>query len=432
MEGIIELPKAGGVFIDWYTLIDETPLPSGTAVLARTIGSGGPYDPIDRIAMIAFQYGAGKVIVGPWDGLVRPYGPTAVDPWNVIAEPVIENKLLINAINWVSQAIVNQPPVAQFRYRGPDTSFTPSTIYVGSEVKFDAEPSYDPDGTIVRYTWNFGDRTIITKTDKVAYHVYPISGPYTVTLTVTDDKGATGEISKDIFIYPLQWELFIEIDYMIGHRPTDPVLEYIRNYYRDNGIRLTFSMGTEFSNIVTDPTPGDNMITRSDFWVIEAGNNDFWKYDDRASGSEIIALTKLNLKEKWVLFGTTADPSWLGSDAYGGIFNVPYVTDTAANYIFIPDQHNDQKAEEWTRLGLGVTTEEIETQALMHEIGHSIGITLWDWPPWNDQDRDGTRENYDDLATSVMSFTTPANCNAEPISYSKKYWKLRNMEYYTI
>jgi hypothetical protein len=60
---------------------------------------------IDRsnvIALIAFQYGQGKVVAGPLDGMDRPYGPTAVDGFNVISEPVVENKLLVNAINWVA------------------------------------------------------------------------------------------------------------------------------------------------------------------------------------------------------------------------------------------------------------------------------------------------------------------------------------------
>ncbi|MEM2293798.1 MAG: hypothetical protein QXX41_11035 [Nitrososphaerota archaeon] len=101
MQGITELPKAGGVFVDWDSLISETPLPPNTTILARTY-----YDPMtdtsDVIALIAFQFGYGRVVAGPCDGLIRPYGPTAVDPWDVIGEPIVENKLLLNCIGWVS------------------------------------------------------------------------------------------------------------------------------------------------------------------------------------------------------------------------------------------------------------------------------------------------------------------------------------------
>lgn len=98
MQGISELPKAGGVFVDWDNVIAETPLPSNVAILARTT------DPSNRIALIAFQHENGRVVAGPSDGLLRPYGPTGVDSWSPTSQPVTENELLINAINWVSSA----------------------------------------------------------------------------------------------------------------------------------------------------------------------------------------------------------------------------------------------------------------------------------------------------------------------------------------
>jgi hypothetical protein len=98
MQGISELPKAGGVFVDWDNVITETPLPSNVAILARTTDSS------NRIALIAFEHGNGRVVAGPSDGLLRPYGPTGVDSWSPTSQPVTENKLLINAINWVARS----------------------------------------------------------------------------------------------------------------------------------------------------------------------------------------------------------------------------------------------------------------------------------------------------------------------------------------
>jgi PKD repeat protein len=314
----------------------------------------------------------------------------------------------------ISTISVNQPPVAGFRYRGPETSFTPSTIYVGSEVKFDAEPSYDPDGTIVSYTWNFGDGTILTETDRVAYHVYPVSGPYTVTLTVTDDKGATGQISKDIFIYPLQWELFIEIDYMTGHRPTDSVLGYIHGYFRDNGINVVLH--------VDDEVEQDQSVTEPEFWNYERLYNDVFWCDDRASGGY-----KYYLKEKWVLWGIDFDSSWQPKGTLGVTkshviprFPQVWIGDIeGGNYIFIANQaiYNDVQL----LAPKGVTLEEAWKVVLMHELGHSIGIGFYKWG-----------KEQPDVSWSVMAPLSDANCNADPIRYSPRYWDQKDMEYYAI
>ncbi|PVX27255.1 MAG: hypothetical protein CW716_03225, partial [Candidatus Bathyarchaeum sp.] len=79
--------------------------------------------------------------------------------------------------------VKNRPPVADINT---------STTILGKEelVSFNASESYDLDGTIVSYEWDFGDGT--TATGVTASHSYPASGNYTVTLTVTDDDGATG------------------------------------------------------------------------------------------------------------------------------------------------------------------------------------------------------------------------------------------------
>jgi len=56
-------------------------------------------------------------------------------------------------------------------------------------VRFDASGSYDPDGSIVKYIWDFGDGA--SGTGKIVAHTYSRAGTYTVRLTVQDDRGAT-------------------------------------------------------------------------------------------------------------------------------------------------------------------------------------------------------------------------------------------------
>ena len=66
-------------------------------------------------------------------------------------------------------------------------------------VQFDGSASFDQDGTIVSYSWDFGDGT--TGTGATASHTYA-AGTYTATLTVTDNSGLSSTKSLVIQAQP--------------------------------------------------------------------------------------------------------------------------------------------------------------------------------------------------------------------------------------
>ena len=77
--------------------------------------------------------------------------------------------------------ITNKPPVAD-----PDGPYTGTE---GALMTFAGSCSYDPDGSIVSYEWDFGDGA--TGTGVSPTHTYAQEGVYPVTLIVTDNDGAT-------------------------------------------------------------------------------------------------------------------------------------------------------------------------------------------------------------------------------------------------
>lgn len=83
----------------------------------------------------------------------------------------------------------------------PKASFTfsPSEPSQGDTVTFNASGSTDADGTIVSYSWKFGDSSPeVIKTDPFVTHVYATAGTYNVTLTVKDNDGLSDSTSKTV------------------------------------------------------------------------------------------------------------------------------------------------------------------------------------------------------------------------------------------
>jgi PKD repeat protein len=88
--------------------------------------------------------------------------------------------------------IVDRPPVAAFTLS--------SNVTTGENANFDASTSSDPDGTIAKYHWDFGDGQSLDTTTPVAAHVYTTAGSRTVTLTVTDDSGSTATTQHTVTV----------------------------------------------------------------------------------------------------------------------------------------------------------------------------------------------------------------------------------------
>jgi PKD repeat protein len=76
----------------------------------------------------------------------------------------------------------------------------PTTGKIGQSLAFDGSESFDIDGQISHYSWNFGDGMMADGPQVT--HTYLAEGDYRVTLTVIDDDNLTTSTSQLVQIAP--------------------------------------------------------------------------------------------------------------------------------------------------------------------------------------------------------------------------------------
>jgi len=138
------------------------------------------YDPDGKIVSFSWDYGDGSAL---GSGMNPSYIYVLAGAYTVTLT-VTDDKGSTGKKQTAANisAPGNQPPVAH--------AGGPYTVALGSPVQFNGSTSTDPDGTIVSYSWDYGDGSLLGAGDKPT-HLYAAAGAFTVTLTVTDDKGLT-------------------------------------------------------------------------------------------------------------------------------------------------------------------------------------------------------------------------------------------------
>ncbi|MGD8395624.1 MAG: PKD domain-containing protein [Candidatus Eiseniibacteriota bacterium] len=172
-------------------LCDAGPPVAGNAGEALPFDGSGSSDPGGTIAGYAWEFGDGLVGSGAMPTHVYVTGGlytvtlTVADDCGATSE-------------CTTTADVNSLPVCD-----PGGSYY---VEIFEPLVLDGSGSSDPDGSIIQYTWDFGDGQ--TGSGVTVTHIWEIGGEYTVTLCVTDDRFAEVCCGAHLFVdQPVPLEL---------------------------------------------------------------------------------------------------------------------------------------------------------------------------------------------------------------------------------
>jgi len=177
------------------------------------------------------------------------------------------------------RAFENMPPVAN---AGPD-----QTVLLGESVTFDGSGSYDPDGTIMSYEWDFGDLFDPTLGTGVSpTRTYLHSDVYVVTLTVTDDGG---EESSDTMTVVVEDKIImLELHYDGGSLS-------LLDVYRKHGFAPDMRIQPEMGYKAEVVSKSEKILYTSTFGVPHVLQYDYPDGDVLAGGSVELDETDFTL-----------------------------------------------------------------------------------------------------------------------------------------
>ena len=165
-------------------------------------------------------------------------------------------------------ALMNSPPTADFDIV---SSEKPT---VNEDISF-IDQSSDPDGDIVSWFWDLGDGT--NSTAQNVTHRYQALGTYIVSLTITDNDGATDTASKNITIYDVTPPVTIDdydglwhnTDFTITLTATDDLSGVAETYYRINEGPIR-NVGTHGQPLITTESANN----RLEYWSVDNAGNE--------------------------------------------------------------------------------------------------------------------------------------------------------------
>ena len=149
---------------------------TGVGISGVTVGAGSASTTTDASG----TYTLGGIANGTYTLTPNLSGYT----FSPASSSVTVNGANVSGKNFIGTPVTNNPPTANF-------SFTTNALTASF-----TDSSSDSDGTIASRSWNFGDGSTSTATNPS--HTYAAAATYNVTLTVTDNGGATNSVTKAV------------------------------------------------------------------------------------------------------------------------------------------------------------------------------------------------------------------------------------------
>lgn len=336
-----------GSYVAWCTVPEWTSNPGSGLDLVLADFDYEPKYPTTGDTIDFKEEATGNVTYYEWDfdgdNISDINGIFAKRPkWIYNEEGEHTVKLIVSSSGGLTSEITR---TVEVRDNWPPISAPMPEYYSGTNpiVEFEARHSYDVDGNIVGYEWDFDGDGTVDSTEPNPIYEFPGNGEYFVTLTVIDDEGIRGtgesEIKIDIYEPPVtvvylggignEDEQWFNSDVMVEIQVTDWT-GVTKLYYSIDGEEFNeISCGNKrffkYDNIIVS---GDGIHT-IDFYSIDTyGNVENVKSKDIKidENPPTISIT-LTGEEIEGMYVGPVQFTLVGNDEHSGIDKLEYLID---------------------------------------------------------------------------------------------------------
>ena len=294
----------------------------------------------------------------------------------------------------------NNPPIASFTY-------SPESPLVGAEITFDASYSTDSDGEIVSYGWDFGDES--SGTGEAVVHSYSSVGDYTVTLTVTDDEGATNSVSKTVNV---GIEGLLDVPFFSQRNPawSDKKLDHSPYSIGEYGCALTsVAMVSKYFGYDTDPDRLNTSLTA--VGGLDTSGDLHWEKVEEVSNGKVAWIESVEaswsridqeLSDKYPVISSVKTPLPPPND----IHFIVFIGKIGTKHYFLDPYDEQETINEWPNGAHGEYTIDIDRRLKIYhpnqppvaDAGADQSVSSGDlvlFDGSNSYDPDGSIVNYE-------------------------------------
>ena len=239
-----------------------------------------------------------------------------------------------------------------------DVAFETEDVCLGNPTYFTDTTIASVGATITDRHWDFGDGASSDNSTPTTFHTYDMSGDYQVTLTLTDDQGASGSLTQWVTVHPNPIAAFAPASACIY----DPVITFENTSTISDGSTLEYLWEFENGASSSDVHPTQSFDDPGYYEVMLTAISDQGCIDQVTQNAAITQVSANIIVQEpdYVCSPVCFNLISFATSSYGDLDSFEWTTSTGSmgdSVVYSPCLTTSDPNGEWVDIRLVVSTD---------------------------------------------------------------------------